>query len=195
MTERSDNGARATPMKPWLYAVLFLPGAYAANLFIGRIGNYIDSTVIPPTLAVAIFVFTAWKHLDRGARRPNPLLAALLLFVPVVNLVWIYWAIYPLGTSIKADAKKYELADEVSDTFSRACCHLLIATFALVIIFVLEGTRMPDSAIPYLPLLPIEITTAAVLILWLVILHVMFFHYSRIINAIALKKQDGQTTA
>ena len=195
MIESNENTAQSTPMNPWPYIALFLPGTFAANIFLRMIGGPIDLAIILPTLAIALFVFAAWNNLDPGTGRTNPRLAALLLFVPIVNLAWIYWAIYPIGKTVKSDAIKYGLMDEVGDAFSRTCCHLLIATIALFILFVLEITRMPYSSIPYLPLLPIEITLFVVLILWLVIVHIMIFHYSRIINSIAAKKQERRIAA
>ena len=190
MTEANEQISQATPMNPWVYTSLFLPGAFAANIFLRMLGAPINLAILFPTLAIALFVFAAWKHLDTGKGRPSPLLAALLLFVPIVSLGWIYWAVYPIGKAVKADASKYGLTDEVGDAFSRIWCNLFIGTIALVFLFVIEGMRMPDSSIPYIPLAPIKVVLLVVLILWLVIFHVMIFHYSRVITAIAAKKQE-----
>ena len=195
MTELTEPISQSAPMNPWIYTALFLPGSFAANIFLRVIGAPINLAILLPTLAIALFVFAAWKHLDTGSGRPSPLLAALLLFVPIVSLAWIYWAVYPIGKAVKADSSKYGLTDEVGDAFSRIWCNLYIGTIALVILFVLEGMRMPDSSIPYIPLPPIQITLLAVLIIWLAIFHVMIFHYSRIINAISAKKNHKHNNA
>ena len=175
-------------MKPWVYTLLFLPGALLATGLSGSTPGYINWPIVPPTLAMALFVYSAWTNLDPEIRRPKPLLAAVLLFVPILNIFWMYKVIYPLGRRIKDDVDKYDLKEEVGDAFSRVYCHLQIVVLPLVIgTFVAWGMRMPGT--PSSSFLPIAVLAGVVLLMWLVVLHVMFFHYSSLINAISDRRR------
>jgi len=183
MTSNIDNSR----MMPWVYTVLLLPGFFIVDSILRHAGGLRNLSLLLPTLAIALFVFQAWKHMPEGRKRRNPIIAAVILFIPIVNFVGMYWAVYPLGKTIKSCVAESGMSMEVGDAFSKASCHLLVAAFALLVLFVLVGTRMPYSSIPDLPLPPIQFTMFAVLILWLIVIHVMFFHYSEVINSLENK--------
>jgi magnesium-transporting ATPase (P-type) len=164
------------------------------RILLGHFDWYLFLVDLLPVLAVALFVHSAWKALDADKKRPNPLLAALLLFVPILNMIWIYWAIYPLGSAIKEDAKKYALSDEVGDAFSRVACHLQIACFVLLplVVFILWGASTSSNSILNSLLLPALLYLGSLLLMVIIYL-VMFFHYARLINTIVCRRNMLKT--
>ena len=198
MTESPSSPSH--PMKPWLYTLLFLPGILIPTVLFYQNTSALNLAVILPTVALALFVHAAWKHLDTGRGRPGAILAAGLFFIPILNLFWMYWAIYPLGKAVQADAKKYGVADEVGDSFSRVFCHIQIALLGFMIAasfasIILWGAQAGPSSGLTPPEVLVAIIFAFLLLLWLTVLHVMFFHYSRMINAIVGRRDEQHSPA
>ncbi len=172
-------------MKPWLYTALLIPGPVLVSLAFPGNRGFINLPMIPFILAIAWFAFNAWTNIKSRQNKANPFWYVLPLFIPFVGIFWSYVVLYPLGRAIKAEAKRVGLALDVGDTFSRAVCHLQVASIVFIIgSFVLWGIQPAHTASSAFETLLI-ITAFSPLVLWLVLMHIVFFHYSKIINEIA----------
>lgn len=193
---KTPGPATAPPMNAWFYMLGFLPGAIVFGLFARSIQLPLEFVPqIPIIIILATFCYSAWKTLHKREGRPAPLVAALPLFVPILNIFWIYFAVYPMGKAIKEDAEDLNLNVEIGDSFSRAFCHLQFATIAaFVLAFLLTFMDIGSLTGLTAPTIVAIIVAGLILVLWLVDAYVMFYHYSHVINLIASHRLSQETT-
>lgn len=108
---------------------------------------------------------------------------AFLLFIPLFNLVWQYVVVFPLGKRLAETLKQRNIQGvELGDTFSSGSCHLLVVAFLLLP----AGSFFQSPAI--------TIIASVVFLLWMLLVTLMFYNYSKVVNAIMAGSTPAQET-
>jgi hypothetical protein len=126
-------------------------------------------------IGIVFFARKAWSLLSyRPDRRlPN---SAWFLLVPIFNIFWTYYVIFPLGRIVSEEVKSRGMTDvEVADALSKAFCHLAWVGWILIIVGAFGVLVSPGFGV-------IGIAGAVLLLVWLVVTAIMFVHYSSVIN-------------
>ena len=99
----------------WLLTVIGLP---LLLILVGLI------PLLVATVFACFILYHAWKAIPNNSWQVPPILAVLLLFVPVVDLIWYFWAFYFMSKEMNQSLAQYGNTYRINESLVLTYCIL-----------------------------------------------------------------------